>query len=105
MTKENTSTDKPDVQGNHAPSDIGPSTAKKPKGREEKSQLEGPALTRRTTRARSPIDNSLRQVGHRSGEMQESVRSFNDLAARRSLAPRGSIPRLGSSSNFDPLLS
>jgi hypothetical protein len=43
MTKENTSTDKPDVQGNHAPSDIGPSTAKKPKGREEKSQLEGPA--------------------------------------------------------------
>jgi hypothetical protein len=43
MTKETTGTNKPDVQDDHAPSDIGPGTANKPKGREEKSQLEGPA--------------------------------------------------------------
>jgi hypothetical protein len=43
MTKETTGANKPDVQDDHAPSDIGPRTANKPKGREEKSQLEGPA--------------------------------------------------------------
>jgi len=41
--KANTGANKPDVQRDHAPSDIAPSTAHKPKGREEKSQLEGPA--------------------------------------------------------------
>jgi hypothetical protein len=43
MTKETTGTNKPDVQNDHAASDIGSETANKPKGREEKSQLEGPA--------------------------------------------------------------
>jgi hypothetical protein len=43
MTKETTDPNKPDVQDEHAPSVIGPGTANKPKGREEKSQLEGPA--------------------------------------------------------------
>jgi hypothetical protein len=43
MMKELTGANKPDVQDDHAPSDIGPRPASKPKGREEKSQLEGPA--------------------------------------------------------------
>jgi hypothetical protein len=43
MTKETTKAKKPDVQDDHAPKDIGPMTANKPKSREEKSQLEGPA--------------------------------------------------------------
>ena len=34
---------KPDVQDDHDPNDIGPKTGNKPKCREEKSQLEGPA--------------------------------------------------------------
>jgi hypothetical protein len=38
-----TTANKPDVQNDHDPDDIGPKTANKPKGREEKSQLEGPA--------------------------------------------------------------
>jgi hypothetical protein len=48
-----TTANKPDVQDHDDPNDIGPKTANKPKGREEKSQLEGRPLTRRTTRARS----------------------------------------------------
>ena len=43
MTKETTGANKPDVQDEHAPSNIGPGTAKKSKDREKKSQLEGPA--------------------------------------------------------------
>jgi hypothetical protein len=43
MTKETTKAKKPDIQDDHAPKDIGPMTANKPKSREEKSQLEGPA--------------------------------------------------------------
>jgi hypothetical protein len=38
-----TTANKPEVQNEHDPNDIGPKTANKPKGREEKSQLEGPA--------------------------------------------------------------
>jgi hypothetical protein len=38
-----TTANTPDVQDDHDPNDIGPKTANKPKGREEKSQLEGPA--------------------------------------------------------------
>ena len=38
-----TTANKRDVQDDHDPNDIGPKTANKPKGREEKSQLEGPA--------------------------------------------------------------
>jgi hypothetical protein len=43
MTKETTGINKPDIQDDHAKGDLGPGTADKPKGREEKSQLEGPA--------------------------------------------------------------
>jgi len=43
MTKKTTGTNKSDVQDDHAKGDLGPGTADKPKGREEKSQLEGPA--------------------------------------------------------------
>jgi hypothetical protein len=39
MTKKTTGTNKSDVQDDHPPNDI----TNKPKGREEKSQLEGPA--------------------------------------------------------------
>jgi hypothetical protein len=42
MMKETTGANKPDDNDDHAPND-GPSTANKPKAREEKSQLEGPA--------------------------------------------------------------
>jgi hypothetical protein len=41
MTKETTGSNKPEDE--HAPTNIGPETVNKPKGREEKSQLEGPA--------------------------------------------------------------
>jgi hypothetical protein len=57
MTKETTGTNKPNVQDDHAPSDIGPGTANKPKGREEKSQLEGPAAY--APRDESEKSNSL----------------------------------------------
>jgi hypothetical protein len=43
MTKETTGSNKPDVQDEHAPSNIGPGTAKKSEDREKKSQLDGPA--------------------------------------------------------------
>ena len=43
MTKEIAGTNKSDISDDHALSDIEPGTANKPKGREEKSQLEGPA--------------------------------------------------------------
>jgi hypothetical protein len=43
MTKETTGSNKPDVQDEHAPSNIGPGTANKSEDREKKSQLEGPA--------------------------------------------------------------
>jgi hypothetical protein len=43
MTKDTTGTNKSDNQDDHSPNDFGPGTANKPKGREEKSQLEGPA--------------------------------------------------------------
>jgi hypothetical protein len=55
-----TTANKPDVQDDHDPNDIGPKTANKPKGREEKSQLEGPA-------AYAPHDESEklnRSTGH-----------------------------------------
>jgi hypothetical protein len=43
MMKETTGAKKPNVQDDHASKDLGPMTANKPKSREEKSQLEGPA--------------------------------------------------------------
>jgi hypothetical protein len=55
-----TTANKPDVQDDHDPNDIGPKTANKPKGREKKSQLEGPA-------AYAPHDESEklnRSTGH-----------------------------------------
>jgi hypothetical protein len=55
-----TTANNPDVQDDDDPNDIGPKTANKPKGREEKSQLEGPA-------AYAPHDESEklnRSTGH-----------------------------------------
>jgi hypothetical protein len=43
MTKETTGSNKPEVQNEHNPSDIGPGTANKSEDREKKSQLQGPA--------------------------------------------------------------
>ena len=43
MTKETTGSNQPDVQDEHASSNIGSGTANKSKEREKKSQLEGPA--------------------------------------------------------------
>jgi hypothetical protein len=43
MTKNTARTNKPNVQDEHAPSNIGPVKANESEDREKKSQLEGPA--------------------------------------------------------------
>jgi hypothetical protein len=58
MTKETTGSNQPDVQDEHAPSNIGSGTANKSKEREKKSQLEGPA-------AYAPHDES--EIGKQQG--------------------------------------